>query len=279
MTPKVKKNWVFTPSQDYSPKGSLQLGQVLEDPWQPASALVPEETIKPPKEIITDDTTKTGVNIHLHDSLNASYALWLKASELPLGGESGGNTDSSSTATFDIKRLESKMFTPSLKYISEVLGSGDVPTKTQWWKARTKVFVVTGVRIAYGTSFDKEETDTSEIHGSLQADGTQSGVPASGGGKFNENESSGIKEVAKTVSPFVFAYRLQQVRYRLVVSHKPFDDGHTVDVESGSVPETGENEYTGYELVKIDEKDFGAGKEFSLLSVNETMEEAFLVRR
>lgn len=113
----------------------------------------------------------------------------------------------------------------------------------------------------------------------MQADGTQSGVPASGGGKFNENESSGIKEVAKTVSPFVFAYRLQQVRYRLVVSHKPFDDGHTVDVESGSVPETGENEYTGYELVKIDEKDFGVGKEVFLLPVNETMEEAFLVRR
>jgi hypothetical protein len=138
---------------------------------------------------------------------------------------------------------------------------------------------VTGVRIAYGTSFDKEETSTSEIHGSLQADGTQSGVPASGSGKFNVNECSGITEVTKTVSPFVFAYRLQQVRYRLMVSHKPFDDGHTVDVKSGSVPETGENEYTGYELVKIDEKDFDVGKEFSLLPVNESMEEAFLVRK
>jgi len=46
---------------------------------------------------------------------------------------------------------------------------------------RDKLFVVTCVRIAYGTRFEKEESETNEIHGGFEGDATASGVPLSAG--------------------------------------------------------------------------------------------------
>lgn len=275
----VKRNWVFTPSQDFTETGSLQLGQILEDPYQPASALIPHETLKPPPTTLRDTTHKIGVNIHLHDSLNASYALWLQSSQLPIGAETSGHTTSSANASYRIDHLVSKSFVPSLAYVNQSLTSGDVASKTQWWKARSRIYIVTGLRIANGTTFDKDESDASGLQGSMEGDGTQSGVPAKGGMQGSVAQESGQSEEAKMASPFVFAYRLQQVRYRLTVTHKPFEGGNTVHAGEEREERREEDEgYDGFALVKIDEEDFDEGVEVKRMGEGEE-EEAFLVKR
>jgi len=67
------------------------------------------------------------------------------------------------------------------------------------------------------------------------------------------------------------------------VSHKPFEGGHTVDVESTiEEPVAEENYFTGYAIVAIDEQDFNGGndnKESYSLLLDDDKEEIFLVRK
>jgi hypothetical protein len=245
--PSHKRNWVFTLGQDYVRNGSLSLGQILEDPWEPASALMPTGTIPIPSNIIREQSEKNDVSVSHSDTLNASFELWATA-RLPAvsaGGTAGANTERSHTAAWQIKTLSAEIFLPSVAYIKDALGHGDVPTKTQWWKLRRRIYMITGVRIAHRASMDVRATESSNVHGRLHGDATGANVPVEVGvgAKHAAQQSDSI--VAKGMSDFVFAYRLSEVTYRIRVSSKPYAEG-----ETSALP--------GNEDVKPDQEDGGS---------------------
>jgi hypothetical protein len=127
------KSWVLTVSPAYQPGKPLQLGQILRDPGEPATALITPPKVIPPTTTISRQKVKCrGIVYVNHDDI-ASFKQWLQT-----------NMNSVPESAY----LESELFTPTIAYIQQALETPDVPTATQWWRPRSSVFMVTGVTIA-----------------------------------------------------------------------------------------------------------------------------------
>jgi hypothetical protein len=260
-----RKNWVFTPSQDFEPDKSLTLGQILEDAFQPASALIPQDVIVPPPGLIRDKISKKGVEFQFEDNLSSSFAAYCEAKGLPLSASLQGRQTKDSEATWQLESLDSETFLPSMGYVKAVLGSGDVSTKTQWWKARRRIYMVTGVRIAKGGRKHSTSNRTTQFGGVFGVDGSQINVPARVGAQAQHESSLKQTEETEGITNFIFAYRLSEVTYRVWISHKPITYGHTASRQhnqrADKAAEEGDDENQlpepdGYEVSGLDEMPF-----------------------
>jgi len=249
------------------PGGALSLGQILTNAWDPATGLLPEGVIPIPENITRDTTAKESVHMNFNDNLNASFKLWTEMSNGPASGETGGSMDRSNTASWEIKTLAGSMFLPSIAYVQKALTSGDVPTKTQWWKLRRRLYLVTGVRTAHGATMDTIESKSTEIHAKVDIDTTNQGVPMKSGGEGHLATSTSNTLAAKGMSDFVFAYRLNEVTWRGWISHKAYTGGETAAVDGGdegSDSDEGSSELDGYTVEGIKDEDFDGGWEVPL---------------
>lgn len=256
-----RKNWVFTRSQDFEPGKTLSLGQILEDAFQPASALIPENQIPPPPGLTRDNVSKKNVKFQFQDKLSSSFEAYCEAKGAPIGANVHGSRTKESQASWQLDSLSSETFVPSLEYVKTALGSGDVGSKIQWWKARRRIFMVTGVRIAKGGSKNTSKEETKKFGGKIEADGEQENVPLKGGAEIEHEESSAQAEQAEEITDFIFAYRLNEITYRAWISHKPIAHGHTAGKDDGEQEEDYEDEDTlpgpdGYELTGLNEGPF-----------------------
>lgn len=226
------KNWIITSGQDYSPGGALSLEQILQNPWDPASGLLTEGTIPIPASATRDRTTKGSFIMQYNDRLNVSFRLWAEINSAPVAGNISGERDTVHDSYWHIESLSGDIFLPPLSYVKRVLHSGDVPSKTQWWKLRRKVYMVTGLRIAHGAQIESQVSSSSRLHATVEADASSQGVPLSGGGGGGggRNQSQFLR--TESISDFIFAYRLNEVTYRVWTSHKPFTTGQTAGAET-----------------------------------------------
>src|SRR5271156_5975722 len=167
---KHEKDWVLTAGQDYPPHGHLCLGQILEDPFQPASGLIPSDKIS--KVIKSTTTRRKSVKMELNDSLD----LWATTPQASMKVETGYESQRSSTALWHFDILETNTFQPSLDYVEKALHSGDVPRKTQWWKIRRALYMVTGLRTARGATLVTSESEKSDFRASTEGDATAKGI-------------------------------------------------------------------------------------------------------
>ena len=256
-TAPARKNWIFAPSQDYAYGGSLTLGQFLEDAYQPASALISGKQIEWDKDTRQDTGFKKDINIELEDHLTANFQAFCKATGVNIGGDMSAGKSSDSTTKWHLRKLDFEGFLPSLTYIKDALKSGDVPSKTQWWKARRRLYVVTGLRIARGSSMERREENSSNLNLGLQADASSQNVPVVGGLEGKRNHTQQQKESVGEISDFIFAYRLNEVRYRVWTSHKPISHGQTestgdsIDSLEHGQEEQAEEEPEGYTVTGL----------------------------
>lgn len=95
------------------------------------------------------------VNIELDDHLTLSFRAFCKATGVNVGGDTSAGASSDSTTKWHLKKLDFEGFLPSLTYVKDALKSGDVPSKTQWWKLRRRLYMVTGLRIERGSSIER----------------------------------------------------------------------------------------------------------------------------
>ena len=257
--PESPKNWIFAPGQDFQPGGALRLGQVLENWRDPASGLIPKNVATIPVEIYTDQVTKSDINMYFQSTLSKSFSAYCEAKGLPVGADAGQSGTENSQSTWNFYTLNSTMFQPGLEYCKTALKSGDVPSKTQWWKLRRRIFLVTGLRIARGGSKSSVRETTSQANARAEADGEQANVPARAGAQGERETSDMESENTARISAFIWAYRLEEITYRLWVSHKPIGHGHTASREDGDTAAAEGNddeedlpEPEGYDLVGLD---------------------------
>jgi len=136
------------------------------------------------------------------------------------------------------------------------LHSGDVPRKTQWWKIRRALYMVTGLRTARGATLVTSESEKSDFRASTEGDATAKGIAFKAGVGAKRAKAASKAVGAKDMSDFVFAYRLSKVTWRLWVSQHPFEEGEALstknqEYEDGSVE--GDIESGGAAVLRDDE--------------------------
>jgi hypothetical protein len=269
-------NWVLTQSQDFEPGKTLAPGQILEDAFQPASALIPRGQVPPPPELVRDKITKQDVALQLGDNFSASFKQFCETNGLPLSASVAASHSNRSEARWELDSLVSETFVPDMAYVKIALRSGDVPTKTQWWKLRRRIYMVTGIRTAIGASKSSTDDTSTSLEAVAKFDGTHDNVPVTAGTEAHLDSGSHKAEDTKGISDFVFAYRLSEITYRLWTSHKPITTGHTAsrgqheETDDGHLKVSDEDtilEEEGYELVGLDDDPF-EGEDASIIIVS-----------
>ncbi|KAF4468175.1 hypothetical protein FALBO_4941 [Fusarium albosuccineum] len=129
-----------------------------------------------------------------------------------------------SAAKFD--ELQTLSFEPSDDYMRQSMSTPKVQQYLARHHLRKRIFIITGVKIAFGAKVKDEESSLGNANISLGLDGTAVGV-AVGVGPHAEGTRGYSQSMSfERAEPFVFAYRLREIRYRRgVASDKPYRDG------------------------------------------------------
>ena len=219
------KSYFATPNYTCHPDGPVALGSIITDPRYPEHCLNPKRVAIPKSDIFVIDQENYMEEVKGKSTTKAS--LWLRFLEW-MGFEVSGSREDDVLSVAKFDKLETRTFLPSRDYITTSLDDPEVQGVLVLDDGETPVYMITGVKIAYGVDFTEKLCKKSEGKLSANAEGNVADLPL--GGKASAERSIGDErsshfEVTKT--PVVFAFRLQQIRYRKGVSltHKPYLTG------------------------------------------------------
>ena len=114
---------------------------------------------------------------------------------------------------------------------------------------------------------ERQEECLSNLNVSLKADGSSQNVPVSGGAEARRDHVQQQKESAGEVSDFIFAYRLEEVTYRVWTSHKPISYGQTESAGNAINEQRQEHQVAeeegpeGFEIIGLDPDPFAGEDE------------------
>jgi hypothetical protein len=271
----TKKPWIFTQSCNYTPSGKLSLGQILAVPGNPAHMLQPLGPLplspsgpEPKYQAIEPEVTKsTNVSVSSSDELTAHFKAWAKLGVIPAQLSAAMSAEHLRKREWHFDVLESSIIAPTLEYVKLAMRHGDVPESLSGWKFKHRVYMVTGVRIASGARMVRSGTSSKGVHAA--AEGALPDQSASGGASAEVTQKSSDSEEFENATDFVFAYRLNEIRYRGKVTHKPYMGGETASADKKGQQGMDEIVIEDFEVLKVVGEPFaGDAKHFDVAEIN-----------
>ncbi|KAF9775976.1 hypothetical protein IL306_005884 [Fusarium sp. DS 682] len=243
------KRWIFTKACDFAPDGTLQLGQILAEPKDPAYVLQPSGPLELPENMKVEHLTRENLNMQTNDEILGQFSAWAKLGYVPAFLKAKAAMTRSHDYVWHFDKLESYTTSPTRDYVIAAMKHGDVPESLKSFLFKRRVYMVTGVRVARGARMQRNDQSSMnvEIGGEMsnQDQAVALGSEAKLQGKTMESE-----DFDKS-SDFVFAYRLNEVRYRGKVRHKPFRGGETSSADAPRADTESEIVIDDFEVLKI----------------------------
>jgi hypothetical protein len=240
--------WILTKSCEFSPNGNLRLGQILAKPKDPAYVLQPLGPLPLHEGIAPEITSRSNVGMHDTNELSAQFSAWANLGYVPMQFKAASATTYTHDLQWHFDKLESQIMSPSLAYVRDAMRHGDVDAALKNWKHpfKRRVYMVTGVRIVNGARMVRENTSSS--NNKVVAEGAAPDQSVSAGTRAGFATQSTESEGFDRATDFVFAYRLNEVRYRGVVTHKPYTDGEVASADGFVVRRGPEAEINDFEV-------------------------------
>ncbi len=187
---------------------------------------------------------------------------------MPARVKAGAAVARSHHYVWHFERLESKIMAPSLAYVRDAMGHGDVPSTLASFLFKRRVYMVTGVRVVAGARMQRERRAKASVGADAEASDPGQAV-AAGARASASREQLDTEEFGKA-SDFVFAYRLNEVHYRGTVTHRPYTGGETSSADAPAAKRESEILIDGFEVLKISDVPFaGNSKDFDRVTVSE----------
>lgn len=261
-------SWILTTSTDYAADGKLFLGQVLTDPYKPASALISGEPRTLPPFLKVEETERENPTLSSQNLLEHSAAVWLQTQGSVAGASAQGASIDSSKTSWKVKKIIGKLTTFKLAYVKEsVLEEDDIKdhVKSRLNPFPPTLYIISGLRIFVGAKLVSNTVGSStNLEGRASVDGTQLQIPARAGLGGKSTNAQTTEESFEKTSDFVFAYMCHEINYFVRTRISPFTGGQTAS--SDRVASGGEQE----EPLELEVRDncdpvkaaaFGAGEE------------------
>lgn len=153
----LASTFLMAPSFDFPIDGSIQLGNLLVDPFTPHRPLV---TLAPGKLPETIESLQENRNITSKEVQHARFSMWLKALQL-VDGRTGVETGQRMTTNFKMNAIRTLFLKtdPDDEDIRELLDAPKVQSamRSTFWSR--PVFLISGLKVAEGFSL-RSETGT-----------------------------------------------------------------------------------------------------------------------
>ncbi|KAM3548125.1 hypothetical protein ARSEF4850_009596 [Beauveria asiatica] len=275
------KSWVLTTSQDFGPKGSLQLGQLLTDPYDPNSAVITSDLVPIPVNTLSDNQFHKHVDFASLDHEQLSFRTWLRSRNaiVPVEGHAGAANTNEVGARYRSSSVLAHQFPPNDKYAQNAVDVGRTEhrTKVEWWALYRKLWLVTGLRIlADETVVGQWRAEVVGHHAAGNASVDPANIPLDGGLQAQHQHVTAQTQSIGGASSFIYAYRLHEVRkYRAPKPSRSgpwrggelFSWGARGEEDNGDEPQPAASmgnqtdqhaneEYEFFEIVNVDEDPF-----------------------
>ncbi|KAI0108661.1 hypothetical protein GGR51DRAFT_514531 [Nemania sp. FL0031] len=254
----TRKPWIYTKSTSLNPDGAFSLGQIIVEPKDPFYILQPRGPFPIPDELAPEHTGRDNATVSDNSELSVNWRGWIRAVGIPLGVETNGQAAKKDEEEWHVKSLEDSIFWPDVAYVRSAMGHSDVPETLKGFGFKRRVYMVTGIRIARGAVLQTMTNQSSlELGGIVEGSIADAAVPLSGGGVVGIRAQINTAQTAQNVQDFVFAYKLNEVSYRGIVTHKPYNKG---EVSGGPLPPKLEDSQRAtlddFKVIGLDEDEF-----------------------
>jgi hypothetical protein len=201
------------------------MGDIIESPWSPEEALNDE----PPPAIAPEV---------LRRQIEESWS-WAKESELSRGGGIfasflqvlgvGGDVEGTKTNTqidlYEVDRMVTEEFLPDKQYLRQCIEDAGVRDMFVGPSRKSKVYMVTGLKIAYGAVKAAEMMKEHGFRAKIGVDASVLGAPVALGPQGHWS-SRVTESLTADKSDFVFAFKLRRLKFKKgELTGKAFDRG------------------------------------------------------
>lgn len=255
--PRTYNRWIFTRSCEFGPEGNLSLGQILAEPKDPAYVLQPFGPLAFPDLLKPEITSRENISIQDKSELSAQFNAWARLGYIPVQVKSNAAVSRAHDFVWHFDKLESRIISPDINYVEGAMRHGDVEASLRNFHFKRRVYMVTGVRIVSGARMRRE--NASSTSGGILAQGGPPDQSMEAGVRGQLTATSLDSEAFDKASDFVFAYRLNEVRYRGTVTHKPYTGGEAASADSSQAPEGNAIELADFEVLKMVDIPFSGG--------------------
>lgn len=246
--PIVRSVWFLPITRDLQDISSIRLGSIIESAWRPEEVISDDEspTIEPGLIRRREDTSWSWTREVEQSAGGGIFASFLQL--LGIGGEVGSTVDKTHTEVFTVERMVTEEFSPDKGYLENCFQDLGVRDTFIGPGRKSKAYMVTGLKTAYGAAKATETMKKKNWHARLGIDASAAMIPVSlgPGGHW----SSGVTERSSAdESNFIFAFKLRRLRYKKgELTHERYDRGAQFGLGGGGSEESKTEE--------LDVKDF-----------------------
>lgn len=206
------KTYILAPNQTTAPDDLIRLGHILDD----ITDIREFEPLNPDDIVPIDKTRidiKTGFTSSRQKLISGEFGVFAKVLGLiGVGVGAGVHNGTDKHSILSCKLLETQTFSPNMDYIEKCMKLPDVDNFMQGARYKAPVYLVTGLKIGRGTSF---QGGSSVSRGAaLEAGVSVPGAPVEIGPSAGFHLATAEGESWEGSTDFVVAYRVKRIRYR-----------------------------------------------------------------
>ncbi len=211
-----KKHYFLPPVPEVPVDGPIRLGNIVADPkcvFEPIN----NSPVNPSWCLEKVYVSNSGpASIVLGESSKKNIGIF---AELPAFVNANISGDSSADAKerWSFENLRTIWFTPSVDYVRQGLADTDVQLyiqTNQSWLGHTKLYMVTGVKVAFGASALSEFAASYGFSGTAGLDLSALGAPVTAGPAAGLWNGLSLAATTSPVEPVVFAFRLRRLKIK-----------------------------------------------------------------
>ncbi|KAF2963802.1 hypothetical protein GQX73_g9771 [Xylaria multiplex] len=261
MTLGRKKHYFLPPVPEVPVDGPIRLGNLVADPncvFEPVN----NYPVPPSSCFEKVYVSNSGpANIALGKSKKKNIGLF---AELPAIVNANVDVDWGADAEerWSFENLRTIWFTPSVDYVRQSLADTDVQLyiqTNQSWLGHTNLYMVTGIKVAFGALALSEFAASYGFNGAVGLDLTALGAPITVGPATELWNGLSLATTSSPVEPVVFAFRLRRLKIRVNgdVKQSDYNKNALLGPEDSNVKMTVEIDTDGVEDFDATGVDFG----------------------
>jgi len=211
-----KKHYFLPPVPEVPVDGPIRLGSVVADPksvFEPVSNYPPDPSSCLEKVYVSNSGPSS---IALGKSGKKNIGIF---AELPavVNANISGNWGTDAQERWSFENLRTIWFTPSVDYVRKSLADTEVQRyiqTNQSWLGHTKLYMVIGIKVAFGASALSEFAASYGFNGTLGLDLSALGAPVTVGPDVGLWNGLSLAASSSPVDPVVFAFRLRRLKIK-----------------------------------------------------------------
>ncbi|KAI1742789.1 hypothetical protein F4680DRAFT_26685 [Xylaria scruposa] len=211
-----KKHYFLPPVPEVPVEGPIRLGSIVDDPkriFEPLNSY-PINPISYLEKVYVSNSGPSSTI--LGKSSKKGIGLYGELSAI-VNANIGGDYAADAKERWSFDNLRTIWFMPSIDYVRQSLNDTEVQLHiqaNQTWLGHTNLYMVTGVKIAFGASALSEFATSYGFDGTIALDASALGVPITVGPTVGLWDGLSLTTTSSPVEPVVFAFRLRRLRIK-----------------------------------------------------------------